>query len=193
VERDEVARQDWRGRAETLPARRIVVLDETSTHLDMTSRYARAPRGQRAYARQRRNWGKNITLLAGLRLEGMCVPFVVEGGVNTAVFETYITQVLLPTLKAGDILVLDNLGVHKALRVRRMLLARGVKVLFLPAYSLDLSPIENAFAKLKAFLRLVRAQTIDALIGAIAQALDSISPYDAIGFFVNAGFLNLDQ
>jgi transposase len=192
MERDEAARQDWRTRAETLPGRRIVVLDETSTHLDMTSRYARAPRGQRAYARQRRNYGKNITLLAGLRLEGMCAPFVVEGGVNTAVFETYIVHILLPTLQAGDILILDNLAVHKSARVRRMLHARGVSLLFLPAYSPDLSPIENAFAKLKAFLRRVRAQTIDALIEAIAQALDSISPYDAIGFFVNAGFFNLD-
>lgn len=110
-----MARQDWRSRAETLPARRIVVLDETSTHLDMTSRYARAPRGQRAFAKQRRNYGKNITLLAGLRLEGMCAPFIVEGGVNSAVFETYLAQILLPTLRAGDSLVLDNLGVHKSL------------------------------------------------------------------------------
>src|SRR5947208_15356164 len=110
MERDEAARQDWRSRAETLPVRRIVVLDETSTHLDMTNRFARAPRGQRAYAKQQRNYGKNITLLAGLRLEGMCAPFVVEGGVNTAVFETYITQILLPSLHAGDIVVLDNLG-----------------------------------------------------------------------------------
>ncbi len=105
-----MARQDWRSRAETLPARRVVVLDETSTHLDMASHYARAPRGQRAFAKQRRNYGKNITitLLAGLRLEGMCAPFVVEGGVNTAVFETYLTHILLPTLQAGDILVLDT-------------------------------------------------------------------------------------
>ena len=192
MERDEQARQDWRGRAEVLPGRRIVVVDETSTHLDMTRRYARAPRGQRAYAKQRRNYGKNITLLAGLRLEGMCAPFVVEGGVNTAVFETYVRHVLLPTLQAGDIVILDNLGVHKAKRVQRLLRAHGVQLLFLPAYSPDLSPIENAFAKLKACLRRVRAQTVDTLIQAIAQALDSISVYDAIGYFVNAGFFNLD-
>jgi len=176
-----------------MPARRIVILDETSTHLDMTSRYARAPRGQRAYAKQRRNYGKNITLLAGLRLDGLCAPFVVEGGVNTAVFETYIAQILVPTLQPGDIVILDNLAVHKSLRVRGMLLARGVKLLFLPAYSPDLSPIENAFAKLKAGLRRIRAQTVDTLIEAIATTLDSVSPYDAIGYFVNAGFFNLDQ
>lgn len=193
MERDEHARADWRSRAETLPARRIVVLDETSTHLDMTSRYARAPRGQRAYARHRRNFGENITLLAGLRLDGMCAPFVVEGGVTTAVFETYVARILVPSLHPGDIVILDNLAVHKSARVRGMLSARGVKMLFLPAYSPDLSPIENAFAKLKTFLRRVCAQTLDALIHALADALDTISPYDAIGFFVNAGFFNLDQ
>lgn len=169
----------------------MVVVDETSTHLDMTNRYARAPRGQRAFAQQRRHYGKNITLLAGLRLEGMCAPF--EGGVDAAVFETYLTHVLLPTLRRGDIVVLDNLPVHKTLQVRGLFSAKGVKVLFLPAYSPDLSPIENAFAKLKAFLRRVRAQTVEALTDAIAHALDAVSPYDAIGYFVNAGLFNLDQ
>ncbi len=169
------------------------MVDETSTHLDMTSRYARAPRGQRAFAQQRRNYGKNITLLAGLRLEGMCAPFVVEGAVDAAVFETYVTHVLWPTLRRGDIVVLDNLPVHKTLHVRGLFLAKGLKLLFLPAYSPDLSPIENAFAKLKAFLRRVRAQTVETLMDAIAQALASLSPYDAIGYFINAGLLNLDQ
>ena len=193
MERDEVARQAWVDHATTLPARRVTVVDETSTHLDMSSRYARAPRGQRAFAQQRRNYGKNVTLLAGLRLDGMCAPFVVEGGVDTAVFETYVTHVLLPTLRRGDIVVLDNLPVHKTLQVRGLFLAKGVKLLFLPAYSPDLSPIENAFAKLKALLRRARAQTVEALTEAIAQALASVSPYDAIGYFINAGLLNLDQ
>src|SRR5436190_19812478 len=122
----------------------------------------------------------------------MGAPFVVEGGVNTADYDTYVRHVLLPTLQAGDIVILDNLGVHKAKRVQRLLRAHGVQLLFLPAYSPDLSPIENAFAKLNASLRRVRAQTVDTLIQAIAQALDSISVYDATGYFVNAGFFNLD-
>lgn len=158
----------------------------------MTTRYARAERGQRAYAAQQRNYGKNITLLTGLRLSGMCAPFVIEGGVNSAVFETYVRRVLLPELRAGDILILDNLAVHKTANVRRLCQTHGVNMLFLPTYSPDFSPIENAFAKLKAFLRHVRAQTLDALLDAIARGLDLISPQDAIGFFTNAGLLNLD-
>jgi len=192
AERDEVARQDWREVAETLPARRVTVFDESGTHLDMASRYARSARGQRAYAAQRRNTGKNMTLLAGITLEGMTAPFVVEGAVTTAVMEAYLQHVLLPTLHQGDIVILDNLSVHHADCVTQLLTDHGCRVLFLPAYSPDFSPIENAFSKIKAFLRRLRAQTVDALIDTIDQALQTITPFDAIGYFVNAGLLNLD-
>jgi len=191
-ERNEEARQDWRERAETLPARRVVVVDESSTHLGMMSPYARAPRGQRAYAQQRRNYGKNMTLLAGLRLEGMSAPMLIEGAVNTAVFETFVEQVLLPTLHQGDIVLVDNLSAHKSKRVVSLLATKRCQILFLPAYSPDFSPIENAFAKIKQRLRVAQAQTIDALIEALDLALAAVSPFDAIGFFTNAGFLNLD-
>lgn len=191
-ERNEEARQDWRERAETLPARRIVVIDESSTHLGMTSPYARAPRGERAYAQQPRNYGKNMTLLAGLRLEGMSASMLIEGAVNTAVFETFVEQVLLPTLQAGDIVIVDNLSAHKSKRVELLLAAKRCQLLFLPAYSPDFSPIENAFAKIKQHLRVAQAQTVDALIEALVHALAAVSPCDAIGFFTNAGFLNLD-
>jgi len=175
-----------------MPARRVVVVDESSTHLGMTSAYARAPRGERAYAQQQRNYGQNMTLLAGLRLEGMSAPMLIEGAVNTAVFETFVEQVLLPTLQEGDIVVLDNLSAHKSKRVESMLTRKRCRLLFLPAYSPDFSPIENAFAKIKQCLRVAQAQTVDTLIEALDQALATISPYDAIGFFTNAGFLNLD-
>lgn len=178
--------------AETLPARRIVVLDESSTHLDMQSAYGRALRGQRAWVKQRRNYGKNITLLAGLTLEGMSAAMVIEGPVTTDVFVAFVEQILLPTLEHGDIVILDNLAVHKVRRVASLLRAKGCQLRFLPAYSPDLSPIETAFAKIKQSLRTVRAQTVETLIEAIAQALDTITPYDAIGFFTHAGFLNLD-
>jgi transposase len=191
-ERDEAARTDWRERAETMPARRVVVIDESSTHLDMARRYGRAPRGQRVYVKQRRNFGKNMTLLAGLTLDGMTPSLLIEGAVTTPVFETFIEHVLLPALRPGDIVVLDNLVVHKSSRAEQLLRKKGCQMLFLPAYSPDLSPIEQAFAKIKHFLRSVRAQTLDALIDAISQALDTISPFDAIGFFTHAGFLNLD-
>ncbi len=191
-ERDEAVRQEWREVAETIPARRVIVFDESGTHLDMASRYARAPRGERAYALGRRNTGKNMTLLAGITLEGMTAPFVVEGAVTTAVMEAYLQQVLLPTLRTGDIVMLDNLSVHHAACVTRLLTEHGCRLLFLPAYSPDFSPIENAFAKIKTILRRLRAQTVDALLDAIGQALDAITPWDAIGYFTNAGFLNLD-
>jgi transposase len=188
-----VARQEWREVAETLPARRVTVFDESGTQLDMASRYARAPRGERAYAVGRRNTGKNMTLLAGITLEGMTAPFVVEGAVTTAVMEAYLQYVLLPTLRAGDIVILDNLSVHHAACVTQMLTDHGCQVLFLPAYSPDFSPIENAFSKIKEILRQLRAQTVDRLLEAIAHALDAITPWDAIGYFTNAGFFNLDQ
>jgi transposase len=191
-ERDEGARSDWRERVQTLPAGKVVVIDESSTHLDMMRRYGRAPRGQRVPVKQRRNYGKNMSLLAGLRLDGMTDSLVIEGSVTPPVFEAFIEQVLLPTLHAGDVVVLDNLVVHKSSRVEQLLRQHGCRLLFLPAYSPDLSPIEQAFSKIKQFLRTVRAQTVDALIQAIADALRTITPYDAIGFFINAGFLNLD-
>lgn len=191
-ERDEVARQDWREKAQTLPARKVVVIDESSTHLDMMRHYGRAPRGQRVYVKQRRNWGKNMTLLAGMTLDGMTEALVIEGSVTTPVFEAFIEQVLLPTLSPGDLVVLDNLSAHKSSRVQQRLREHGCQLVFLPAYSPDFSPIELAFSKIKEFLRDVRAQTVDTLIDAMADALRSITPYDAIGYFTQAGFLNLD-
>lgn len=192
AERDEVVRQAWREVAETLPAQRVTVFDESGTYLDMASPYARAPQGERAEALERRNTGKNMTLLAGITLAGMTAPFVVAGAVTTAVMETYLQHVLLPTLQVGDIVILDNLSVHHAVSVIQLLTQHGCRVLFLPAYSPDFSPIENAFAKIKTCLRRRRAQTLDTLLDAIAYALDAITPWDAIGFFTNAGFFNLD-
>jgi len=170
----------------------VVVIDESSTHLDMLRRYGRAPRGQRVYVKQRRNYGKNMTLLAGMTLQGMTESLVIEGSVTTSVFEAFIEQVLLPTLAPGDLVVLDNLGAHKSTRVEQRLREHGCQLVFLPAYSPDFSPIEHAFSKIKQFLRDARAQTVGTLIDAIADALQSITPYDAIGFFTQAGFLNLD-
>jgi len=170
----------------------VTVFDESGTQLDMASRYARAPRGERADASGRRNTGQNMTLLAGITLQGMTAPFVVEGAVTTAVMETYVQHVLLPTLHVGDILILDNLSVHHADSVTQLLKEHGCHVLFLPAYSPAFSPIENAFSKIKAILRRLRAQTVEALLDAIVQALEAITPFDAIGYFTHAGFLNLD-
>lgn len=190
-ERDAGARKLFADLAQTLAAEKVIVVDESSTHRDMTTAYARAPRGERAYDAVLRNYGSNVSLIAGLRLSGMTAPFVIEGSVNTAVFETYIEQVLAPGLHQGDIVIVDNLICHHAKTVQRLIAARGARLIFLPAYSPDLSPIEKAFAKLKAYLRRLRPKTLETLLDAIAQALATISPTDALGFFTSCGYLNI--
>lgn len=182
----------FRDLIQTLDARCVVVVDESSTHLGMSTAYARSPRGQRAYAVQRRNYGQNVSLIASLRLSGMETGMVVEGAVNTAGFEAYVREILVPSLKPGDIVLLDNLICHKSPRVRGLVQACGCRLLFLPAYSPDFSPIEQAFSKIKQCLKRLAAQTLDTLFEAIRQALEIISPDDAIGFFIDAGFLSLD-
>lgn len=182
----------FRDLIQTFKAKQLVVVDESSTHLPMYPRYARSLRGQRAYERQKRNYGQNITLLASLNLNGMGAAMVVLGGVNQNVFETFIRQLLLPTLREGDTLLLDNLPAHHASAVRAILRTKRCRVLFLPAYSPDLSPIEAAFAKMKQFLCQAKADTFDALLSAIDQALSQVSPDDAIGFYTDCGFLTLD-
>src|SRR5262249_7041851 len=172
---------------QTLDVKRLVVVDESSTHLHMYPRYARSPRGQRAYEAQKRNYGQNISLLASLRLAGMGPAMVVPGGVSTTVFETFVRHVLLPTLQPGDIVLLDNLPAHKARIIRSLLHPKRCRLLFLPAYSPDLSPIEQAFAKIKQLLRQAKAATFEALVEAIALAFQQVSPTDALGFFVDCG------
>lgn len=187
-----MARLLFRDLIQTLDAKRLVIVDESSTHLHMYPRYARSLCGQRAYAKHKRNYGQNISLLAALRLDGMGAAMVVPGGVNRHVFEAYLQQLLLPTLKHGDTVILDNLPAHHASAIATMLRSKRCHVLFLPAYSPDLSPIEAAFAKLKQALRQANADTFDTLVCAIDAALQQISPNDAIGFFANCGFVNLD-
>src|SRR5215831_2304870 len=131
---------------------------------------ASAPTG-----RCRRAVGKNTTLLAGLTLTGIQAPLILEGAVDTLAFETYVEQVLVPSLSPGQIVVLDNLSVHKGERVRQAIEAKGGKVLFLPGYSPDFAPIEEAFSKVKAWLRRLGVRTREALEEAIAQALEQIT------------------
>jgi transposase len=177
----------------TVEAQRVIVIDESGTHLGMTPSYARAPRGQRAYDTTLRNYGHNLTLLSGLRLNGVEASMVIEGAVNTAVFEAYVRQVLCPTLQPGDIVMMDNLSAHKGAAVETLITQRGATILWLPSYSPDFSPIEHAFSKLKTFLRQAKAQTLGTLIEAITQGLVTISANDALGWFTACGFLNLDH
>jgi len=189
TERSETARAAWRDLRRYLPVNDLVFGDECGSNIALTPLYARAPRGQRALGLAPRNWGKNTTLVAGLSLAGMQAPLILEGAVDTLAFETYVEQVLAPSLQPGQVVVLDNLSVHKGERVRRAIEAKGSQVLFLPAYSPDMTPIEEAFSKLKAWLRRLGARTREALEKAIAQALEQITAQDAHGWFWHCGYL----
>ncbi len=190
TEQSESDRAAWHDLIGYLPVNDLVFVDECGSNIALTPLYARAPRGERAFGSVPRNWGKNTTLLAGLTLAGIQAPMILEGAVDTLAFETYVEQVLAPSLRPGQIVVLDNLRVHKGERVRQAIEARGGQVLFLPAYSPDLTPIEEAFSKLKTWLRRLGARTREALEEAIAQALEQITMPDARGWFGHCGYLS---
>jgi transposase len=171
-------------------AKRLVVVDESGSNIALTPLYARAPKGQRAHGSVPRNRGKNTTLLASLSLAGIGASMIIEGAVNTVAFEAYVEHILAPSLSAGQIVVMDNLSVHKGERVRQLIEARGCQLLFLPAYSPDYSPIEETFSKLKAFLRRVGARTHEALQEAIGHGLQTVTAQDALGWFTHCGYVS---
>jgi transposase len=162
-------------------------------HTSMTRLRARAPRGERAYAPIPRNRGKNTTLLASMDAGGMGPCLTVEGATTKAVFETYLEQVLAPSLSPGQVVVMDNLGAHRGDRVREFVEERGCSLLYLPAYSPDFSPIEEAFSKIKALLRKASARTREALVEAIGMALSAVTPQDTMGYFGNCSYLPAAQ
>ena len=163
-------------------------MDETGSHIAMTPLYAYAPKGQRAVGKVPRNYGATMTLIASLSMQGMGEAFLLDGAADAAAFEVYIEQILAPSLHAGQIVILDNLSIHLGPRVREAIEARGCRLLFLPAYSPDFSPIEEAFSKLKTRLRRVGARTREDLQNAIAQALMLITAQDALGWFRHCGY-----
>ncbi len=140
-----------------------------------------------------RNWGANVTLVSSMSLEGMGPSLAVEGSTTKVVFEAYVERVLAPTLKPGQIVVMDNLSSHKGSRIRELIEGRGCELLYLPPYSPDLNPIEEAFAKLKTLLRRAGARTRETLIEAMGRALDAVTASDARGFFEHRGYRLLAQ
>jgi len=188
AERDEAERAAFRALMKTLPVEEVVVLDESGTRIGLIPLYARAPRGCRAYDCAIHNHGQNVSLLASMTVEGMQAAMTLEGAVDEAAFEAFVREVLLPTLHPGQIIILDNLSSHKSDTVMALFAQAGCQVVFLPAYSPDLSPIEEAFSKFKTFLRRCRCRTIPALIKAIEHGLDKITASDARGWFAHAGF-----
>ena len=175
--------------AATVEPERLVFVDECGTHTSPAPIYGYAPRGERLRLSVPRKRGKNTTLLASMSLEGMGPTLAVEGATTAVVvFEAYVERVLAPSLKEGQVVVMDNLGAHRPKRVRELIEQRGAELLYLPSYSPDYNPIEEAFAKLKHLLRKTSARTKEALVEAIAAALSAISVRDVRGFFDHAGY-----
>jgi transposase len=167
----------------------FVFVDECSSNTSVAPLYGWARKGERAHQKAPRNWGKNITLISSMSKErGMGASLVVEGSTNGTVFETYLEEVLCPTLKRGQVVVMDNLSSHKGERVRELMEGEGCELIYLPPYSPDFNPIEKAFSKLKSYLREACARSQDTLMEVIGQALSTISASDALGFFEHCGY-----
>jgi transposase len=193
-ERDEEERSAWREYVRRfVEANELVFVDECGTNIALTRLCARAPKGERAYGKAPRNWGKNVTLIAAMSAQGMGASMSVEGATDGSAFQTYVEHFLLPTLKKGQVVVMDNLQVHKSSRVRKLIEGVGASVLFLPAYSPDFSPIEEAFSKIKGILRTIEARTHETLVEAIGIALQAVSRQDALGWFGHCGYDVTDQ
>jgi transposase len=182
------ARTAYRQRTASLALRRLKFVDEAGVNLALTRLYGRAPKGERVMGTVPQNYGENITLLGAVSLEGVQAVMTVNGATDAEVFRTYVKQVLGPTLVPGDIVVLDNLSAHKAAGIQQALARRGVRRMFLPPYSPDLSPMELCLSKLKTALRAAKARTREALDTAVQKAMETVTAIDAQNWFRHCGY-----
>ena len=164
-------------------------MDEMGSNTSLHELYAYSPRGERAYCSVARNRGKNMTLLSSMTFSGMGPSMVVEGGTNgAAVFEGYLREMLVPALREGDVVVMDNLSVHKSETVRVLIEGAGAQVFYLPPYSPDFNPIEEAFSKIKNLIRKAGGRVQEALVLALGEAISEVSEEDAKAFFEHCGY-----
>lgn len=193
-ERDEFLRAAWRLLvAGEIAAERLVFVDEMGTNISLSPLYSWSRKGERAFGSAPRNWGKNVTLLASITRKGLGPCLAVEGATRREVFEAYLEHLLAPTLKPGQIVVMDNLSAHKGERVRELIEQRGCELVYLPPYSPDFNPIEQAFSKVKDLMpSRVRASALP-LIEAMGVALSAVSARDAQGFFGHCGYSSMGQ
>jgi transposase len=182
------ARRRWQREQGMLDPAKLVFIDETCTSTDMVRQRGRSPRGERLIGYAPEGHRKTITFVAGLRQNGMTAPGVIDGPMNGPMFVGYVEQILAPTLKRGEFVLMDNLSTHKVAGVREAIEAVGAHVLYLPAYSPDLNPIEMAFSKLKALLRKAAERTIPGLIRLIGRLLKKFSPEECRNFLNHAGY-----
>ena len=182
------ARESWRLDQVNLDPASLVFIDETWAKTNMAPLRGRCRRGERLVGKVPFGRWTTTTFVAGLRHGGVTASFVIEGAINGPSFRAYVSKCLAPTLRPGDIVVLDNLGSHKSPKVRAAIEARGATLRYLPAYSPDLNPIEMMFAKLKAVLRRAEERTIPALWNRIGSSLDLVSPTECQSYFKAAGY-----
>ena len=167
---------------------RLVFLDETSVKTNLTRLRGRAPRGERLHGAAPFGKWRTQTFVAGLTPDALIAPWVIDGAMDGAAFEVYVRTQLAPALEPGTAVILDNLGLHRNAAAANALRRRGCWFLYLPPYSPDLNPIEQAFSKLKAHLRQIGARSFDALIEAVATTCDLFSPHECHNYFANAGY-----
>ena len=181
-------RAQWTKYQGRIAPERLVFIDETWTRTNMAPLRGWAPRGSRLKAKvPHRRW-KTMTFLAALRHDRIEAPWLLDGPIDGDSFRAYVEKVLVPTLRPGDIVIIDNLGSHKGKAVRQAIRAAGAKLFFLPKYSPDLNPIEQVFAKLKHLLRKAAARTLETICAAIGQLLGAFTPHECANYFRNAGY-----
>ena len=180
--RVQAQRQAFQEKLASVEPEHLVFVDETGANTGMTRTHGRAEQGVRVQATAPGYW-QNVTLIAAMRTTGVVAPLALTGATDRIVFETYVQQALVPTLRPGDVVVWDNLAAHKSPVARAAVEAAGARVEALPVYSPDLTPIEEMFSKMKAYLRSAAARTTDAVITAMGAALDRVTQSDTLGWF----------
>jgi transposase len=184
-------RAQWKRYQGRVDPTRLVFIDETWAKTNMTRTHGRCTRGRRLVARVPHGRWRTLTFLAALRSDRIVAPCVIDGPINGESFLAYIEQILVPTLRPGDIVIIDNLGSHKGKAIRRAIRAAGAKLFFLPAYSPDLNPIEQVFAKLKTLLRKAQERTVEATWKRIGALLDTFTPVECTNYLKNAGYASI--
>ena len=188
TERVQTLRAAFRETVQALDVHRLKFIDESGATLAMSRRYGRATPGQRVVDHVPDNYGTNQTIIAALGLGGLDAPWVVDGAIKGAIFYCWVREVLCPTLQPGDIVLWDNLSAHKVAGVEELLAARGARLLRLSPYSPDFNPIEQCWSKIKTGLRRAKARTVEALLEAIKEALDTVTLADIRGWFGHCGY-----
>ena len=182
------SRRRWHRRQGGLDPTRLVFIDESAAKTNLTRLRGRAPRGERLVCHAPHGHWRTTTMISSVRLDGTSACLTIEGATDTEVFQAYVREVLVPSLRVGDIVVMDNLGAHKNDGTLALIAQAGAEVRFLPPYSPDLNPIEMMWSKVKSLLRKAEARTHDELLSAIAAALRAVTAQDALGWFVACGY-----